>query len=149
MDLLYFFGLYPFLYSFLEWNIHRLLHVFKSKRHNEHHIILKSDNDYISNFRKSTQTLLVMLPLCFIDPNLISFWINYTMYEFIHTWLHRNRCNASNFHNIHHFSRNWDKNYGVLSPFWDMVFGTMRTGRGINWWKFIYNWNPYLFLFNF
>ncbi len=149
MSLVKFLVVYPFIYSFLEWNIHRFLYVFDSRRHREHHYVLKSDDDYSSSLKKSLQTFLFISPFCFIDPDLVSLWINYTMYEFIHCWLHRHRSPASTFHTIHHFSRDWNRNYGVLSPFWDGVFGTLRTGQRIKWWKFLYNWNPYLFPINF
>ncbi len=150
MNLFYFFGIYPFVYSFIEWNIHRLLHVFESKRHTEHHILLKSDKDYASSLKKSIQVFVIASPLFLVDSNIVSLWVNYTMYEFVHCWLHRNPSSASTFHNIHHHSKGWDKNYGVLSPFWDRIFGTIRMGkRHIHWWKYIYNWNPYLVAINF
>lgn len=141
--------IYPFLYSFLEWNVHCLLHVRKSSRHTTHHVVLRSEDDYKANFRKSLMALLAITPVIFMEPAFISMWINYVMYEFFHSWLHRNKGGAASYHAIHHFSKNWNKNYGVLSPFWDAVFGTMRTKSPPKWWEYLYNWNPYLFFINF
>jgi sterol desaturase/sphingolipid hydroxylase (fatty acid hydroxylase superfamily) len=149
MNLFLFFVVYPFFYSFLEWTVHRMLHLFWSRRHIEHHIVLWSDDDYRASLKKSVNCFLIALPLFFLEGNLISLWINYTMYEFFHSWLHRNKSRAAVYHIIHHLSSDWGKNYGVLSPFWDRAFGTLRSARKIEEWRFLYNWNPYFFLVNF
>lgn len=149
MTLINFFIVYPFFYSLLEWTVHRLLHLFNSRRHRRHHIVLKSKNDYTANLEKVLTVLILAFPFFLVDLNVLSLWLNYTTYEFFHSWVHRNKGGAASYHTIHHFSKDWRKNYGVLSPFWDKIFGTMRTGHTVAWWKFLYNWNPYLFFINF
>lgn len=56
-------------------------------------------------------------------------FIGYVWYEWVHLTVHAGRAVAGfrflrRYHNRHHFGA-WDRAYGVTSPLWDWVFGTL------------------------
>ena len=140
-------------YGFLEYGIHRFLHLTKEKRHTTHHIQLKNSNDFISSFYKSFVLLGCILP--FINKFMFFLWVQYVFYEFTHDLIHHldkkfwNR-QIIHYHMFHHYYKDWNVNYGVTTPFWDYMFGTMSKYHKYKVNFLIYfSWIPVLNLFNF
>jgi sterol desaturase/sphingolipid hydroxylase (fatty acid hydroxylase superfamily) len=118
------------LYGFLEYSLHRLAHIYNNKRHTTHHMVLKSDDDYRSSFIKSIKMFMYTSPFIYYYTIFRFLYIQYVLYEFTHSWIHWHISNRNSFvvefiryHNVHHAIH--VKNFGVLTPFWDHVFGTM------------------------
>ncbi len=120
------------LYGFIEYSLHRFAHIYNNKRHYNHHIILKYTNDYYRFVKKAVQMFLLFSPLIYSFITFRLLYIQYLLYDFTHVLIHRNISNKNvlfidfvRYHNVHHYIQQWNKNYGVLTPFWDYVFGTM------------------------
>jgi sterol desaturase/sphingolipid hydroxylase (fatty acid hydroxylase superfamily) len=145
------------LYGLLEYGLHRLAHTYKNKRHFTHHIVLKSDNDYRSSLSKSIQMLIVTSPLILYSTIFRYLYIQYVLYEFLHSWIHWHTSskhpsvkNFIQYHNVHHYITGWNRNYGVLTPFWDHIFGTMsKTYRNRTGFSIYFTFLPYLSFINF
>jgi sterol desaturase/sphingolipid hydroxylase (fatty acid hydroxylase superfamily) len=116
-----------FVYGLIEYITHYLLHRFKNKRHRQHHLTLKSDNDYRKSLEKSIKMFII--PLIINNKIILYLYLHYVLYEFMHSHLHhvtnKNKLlhKLSRFHIFHHVFPN--TNYGVTTPFGDYVFGTV------------------------
>lgn len=131
-----------FFWTFLEYTIHRGLgHNPKLKNlftveHLLHH---KEVNYFAAAYKKAGGAIVIVGLLTLILGTLIN-WVNgfvfstglvsmYLGYEFVHNRIHthapQNAYGAMlrRHHFYHHFN-NPDKNHGVITTFWDKVFGT-------------------------
>lgn len=124
-------------WSFYEYAVHRwLLHKVWLLRdmHDLHHADQK---DYIALHPAGTAALYVTLWLVFgaqSSPLMVGFSVGYLIYSVAHTAFHYTTITPLNVswlyeakrrHALHH--RFDDVNFGVTTPAWDYVFGTLRT----------------------
>lgn len=145
-DLLIFLPLGIFSFTFVEYMIHRyLFHMDISNKirekiqygaHGVHH-------EYPNDQGRLVMPLLLSIPLSsilfliayFAIGNLAftfmgGFFAGYGLYLFVHYIVHAWKMPKNIFktlwiyHNIHHY-QNEEVAFGVTSPFWDRVFGTM------------------------
>ncbi len=122
------------LYGFLEYSIHRWAHLSNNIRHYNHHVRLRSSYDYYSFIVKAIQVFTLFSPLLYYFRTVQLLYLQYLLYDFTHITIHWNSSNKHplfihfiRYHNVHHSIQDWNKNYGVLTPFWDHVFGTMSS----------------------
>ena len=143
-----------FVYGFLEYIIHRYLHITNEKRHNTHHLQLKNGNDFISSFYKSCVLFIFIYPI--LNYFVFLLFLQYVFYEFSHDLIHhiekKNFLNKRmiTYHMFHHYYKDWNVNYGVTTPFWDYIFNTMSHYHKNRVNIFIYfSWFPFLNFINF
>lgn len=80
--------------------------------------------------------LRLALSPAWVDPFFASFLAGYLAYDYTHLYLHRGRPRSRlgrylrRHHLSHHFA-NPSARWGVTSPLWDWVFGSMGEGRAI------------------
>lgn len=126
-----------FAWPSLEYTLHRSLHLDHSSRHMRHH-------------RDTDDASLYFVPTAWLAPRVLGYlfacWLMfshayalgvsggfalcYTLYEVGHTWTHLRGHARSNtridrmtaWHARHHDA--WGVNFGVSTPFWDIVQGT-------------------------
>src|SRR5690606_33987517 len=134
-------------WSFAEYTLHRFVfHLeFKSKLGARIHFIFHGvHHDYPSDSRRLVMPPSVSIPLATLfyflfrfligaesaHPFFAGFLIGYLFYDMTHYAVHHFNMHSKfwlaikNHHIKHHF-QNPDKGYGVSSPLWDLVFGTM------------------------
>lgn len=149
MDLIGLIALGAAMWTLLEYGFHRfLLHAefrnavmrkFVNGSHLQHHHAPR-DRDLILvqlPFALATSVLIYGFLLAatrdfFVTGGLMSgIWLGFLYYEAVHYRVHMSLTNSSllqqqrRAHFYHHFS-NSKQCYGVTSPIWDYVFGTMR-----------------------
>lgn len=146
-------------YGFLEYTIHRFLHVIKETKHRKHHEELKNDDDFSASFQKSINMFNIVIffkvlsyfVLEEIGTFVFYLWIQYVLYEFTHDIIHRYKIpGIAKYHSIHHYCYKYRLNYGVTTPFWDYVFGTMSdyNMRRVNFLIYV-SWLPWFNFLNF
>ena len=129
--------------TFLEYSVHRFLgHKFKKNpfygAHNKHHAVA---GYFVPTPRKIRAILLLMIPTLLISSGIIGFGlalayslslgITYFIYELIHRHYHVSPPSTKyglmmrKHHYFHHFHRS-SMNHGVVTPIWDIVFGTYK-----------------------
>ena len=135
----------------MEWFLHKyLLHIYAKKHkwvfHIYHHqIVAKTggpDPDYDDPFFKSVPRMkevggLLLLSVLHLPCILISFWLWLGMAIFaqlfwiVHFWSHKSPewgWRWVPWHMEHHLVTG-NKNYGIVTPLWDWLFGTLITRR--------------------
>ena len=74
----------------------------------------------------------LLIPAPWIEPFVAFFIVGYLVYDYVHYATHHFRMKHPLLHSLkqrhmqHHFSRGKTTKYGVSSPLWDWVFGTLR-----------------------
>lgn len=131
-----------FFWTFLEYTIHRGLgHNPKLKNlFTVEHLLHHKEVNYFAAAYKKAGGAIVIVGLFTLILGILINWINgfvfstglismYLGYEFVHSRIHthapQNAYGAMlrKHHFYHHFN-NPDKNHGVITTFWDKVFGT-------------------------
>lgn len=144
-----------FVYSFVEYLMHRYLYHWEpesrfwrivtadvGRRHMRHHREPEKMHGAINDRQIPVVVLAAALTLgsVLMMPWPVGFGLmaiaagvaNYIVQELVHFGTHhlpmRHRLLAAlkRHHMLHHY-RDWDMNYGLFWPFWDMVFGTHHT----------------------
>ena len=124
--------------SFIEYWIHRLLHIWpwlgKSTSHYNHHYRNKAPG-MLRDFKDYSLFVLVMCPAFFISLTVgIGVFLGSLVYTtfaaYAHQLQHENpsRCfwMRSPVHTMHHQRGQWHHNYGLTVDWWDHVFGTYK-----------------------
>lgn len=137
-----------FLWSFVEYMMHRFAFHFKFKNEKLkwfHAILHLSHHQSVHDKRKYQTLLLLSLPTAivgyfllklflgsYVEPVFTGFICGYVFYEFTHYSTHKMDLvvmrSIKQHHMYHHFL-NQEKNFGVTSAFWDIIFGTRLTER--------------------
>lgn len=144
-------------YSLIEYLMHRYLYHWEpesrfwriatadmGRRHMRHHREPEKMHGAINDRQIPVIVIAVLLAAgsVFVMPWPIGFGLtaiaagaaNYVLQEIVHFGTHhlpmRHPVLAAlkRHHMLHHY-RDWDMNYGLFWPFWDMVFGTHHTSR--------------------
>lgn len=144
-------------YSFIEYLMHRYLYHWEpesrfwrtvtgdvGRRHMRHHREPERMHGAINDrqipvmgvaaFFTAGSILLMPWPLAFGLMAIAAGISNYVLQEIVHFGTHhlpmRHPLLAAlkRHHMLHHY-RDWDMNYGLFWPFWDVVFGTHHTSR--------------------
>ena len=137
--------IYFLLWSLLLYAMHRAAHIvpFMKKYHNDHHSQITNDTYegwnwknfflYFDSFDSTAdQWLTEVIPTAIFSIVTAQYWI----FVFYYIWAgyiqeaieHNNKINlypfltSGKWHLIHHTCPN--KNYGVFTPIWDILFGT-------------------------
>ncbi len=139
-----------FLWSLLEYVMHRFAFHFKFKNEKLkrlHAILHLSHHEFIHDKRKYQTLILVSLPTAILgyylltwlfgayaQPMVAGLIIGYVLYEFTHASTHRMKMDAMMVRHVkqHHMSHHFldqEKNFGVTSPLWDIVFKTRLTDQ--------------------
>jgi 4-hydroxysphinganine ceramide fatty acyl 2-hydroxylase len=139
-----------FFWTLLEWVLHRAMHVkvkaqtvtrFQDEAHLVHHREPHDVEHSVVSLRGSVPLALLFFAgawLAFreipaallVHAGILS---GYLFYEFVHVAAHAKWrlpiINAlTRYHNRHHFE-SWNRTFGVTSPLWDWVFGTLPNRR--------------------
>jgi len=136
-----------FVWTFIEYILHKYIFHFDAKSEfgkKIHFIFHGVHHDYPSDSRRLVMPPSVSIPLAalfyfifiylvgevYVLPFFSGFIIGYLFYDLTHYAIHHfNMHNKfwleiKNHHMLHHY-HNQDKGYGVSSPLWDLVFGSM------------------------
>jgi len=136
-----------FVWSFIEYVLHKYIFHFEAKSEfgkKIHFIFHGVHHDYPSDSRRLVMPPSVSIPLAalfyfifmylvggvYVLPFFSGFIIGYLFYDLTHYAIHHfNMHNKfwleiKNHHMLHHY-HDQDKGYGVSSPLWDLVFGSM------------------------
>ena len=136
-----------FVWSFIEYVLHKYIFHFDAKSEfgkKIHFIFHGVHHDYPSDSRRLVMPPSVSIPLAalfyfifmylvgevYVLPFFSGFIIGYLFYDLTHYAIHHfNMHNKfwleiKNHHMLHHY-HDQDKGYGVSSPLWDLVFGSM------------------------
>jgi sterol desaturase/sphingolipid hydroxylase (fatty acid hydroxylase superfamily) len=135
-----------FAWTFIEWVVHRAMHLrvhsaaitrFQDEAHLRHHREPHDVEHAVVMLRASIPLAAVFLGLSLVVfrnlPAALLFHAGmiagYLAYEAVHLATHaRWRIAAlrslTRYHNLHHF-RGWNRTFGVTTPLWDWVFGTL------------------------
>lgn len=137
-----------FLWSFIEYIMHRFAFHFKFKNEKLkwfHSIFHLSHHQHLHDKRKYQTLILLSLPSGFlyyfilklivgnyIEPVFTGFIAGYVLYEFTHASTHKMKMESTfvkqlKQHHMHHHFLDQEKNFGVTSPFWDIIFKTQIT----------------------
>ncbi len=137
-----------FLWSFIEYVMHRFAFHFKIKNEKLrklHAIFHLSHHEFMHDKRKYQSLMLLSLPSTilyyyllksllgsYVEPVFAGLIIGYVMYEFTHYSTHSMKMDSLlvkhlKQHHMHHHCLNPEKNFGVTSAFWDIVFKTRLT----------------------
>lgn len=117
------------LWSFAEYTIHRSLHIFKSESHAGHHARPRDQSGpslfmTIVIFLAVYGVLFLALGTEMAIPIHAGTLSGYVVYLFAHNRVHFIGAPDDNLHVKHHnFPR---RDFGVITPFWDYIFGTYR-----------------------
>jgi sterol desaturase/sphingolipid hydroxylase (fatty acid hydroxylase superfamily) len=133
-------------WSLVEWVFHWAMHVrvgpavlarFQDQAHLQHHREPHDVEHSVVSLRGS-----IPLSLLFFGMSWLIFWelpsallfhtgllLGYLAYEFVHLathakWRIPGLAGLIRYHNRHHFE-GWERTFGVTSPLWDWVFGTL------------------------
>lgn len=139
-----------FAWTLLEWGLHRLAHVrprvewlrrFVDNAHLRHHREPHNLAGSIILLRASIPLALLLYALawaCFRDPPVAAGFhagllAGYLWYELVHlgthtTWRLPGLRYLRRYHQLHHH-QNWNRSFGVTSPLWDWVFGTLPRAK--------------------
>ncbi len=137
-----------FLWTFVEYIMHRFAFHFKFKNEKLkrlHAIFHLSHHKFIHDKRKYQTLMLLSLPSAILyyyllklllgiytEPVFAGIIIGYVLYEFTHASTHRMKMDflpvrhIKQHHMYHHFLDS-EKNFGVTSPLWDIIFKTRLT----------------------
>jgi len=137
-----------FVWTFIEYATHRILHAFFHKLHDKHHT-RPSLVRYIH-----TPFFIHILYYCTVyqmfrftmkpeHTAMLGIFgpLYYLMFEMTHLTAHTSNellkplAIAKQYHKIHHIEHN--TNYGFTSPFWDWVFGTLSQQYTVTWYGLI------------
>ena len=136
-----------FVWTFIEYVLHKYIFHFDAKSEfgkKIHFIFHGVHHDYPSDSRRLVMPPSVSIPLAalfyfifmylvggvYVLPFFSGFIIGYLFYDLTHYAIHHfNMHNKfwleiKNHHMLHHY-HDQDKGYGVSSPLWDLVFGSM------------------------
>jgi sterol desaturase/sphingolipid hydroxylase (fatty acid hydroxylase superfamily) len=142
-------GLALLTWTLLEWTVHRAMHWqtrcqmlsrFQDRAHLRHH---RAPHDLPHAVLKLSASI-PLAGVCFLAAWLgwrdldrtfyfqAGLLAGYLWYESVHLLAHWQRCplrlrSLRRYHRQHHFDTS-TRTYGVTSPFWDWVFGTLPTG---------------------
>lgn len=138
-------------WSLLEYVLHRFLfHMFENDpKHARTHFLLHGvHHDYPTDKDRLVMPLLVNQPVgwvvCFgliallgtvrAEPIFAGFALGYLGYDGIHFWLHRYNQKSRigkwmKHHHMRHHYMDHSGGFGVSSPLWDLVFGTMPKAK--------------------
>lgn len=136
------------LWSLVEYVMHRFAFHFKFKNENLkwlHSIFHLSHHQYPHDKRKYQTLILLSLPSgilyyfilkfaagSYIEPIFSGFIIGYLLYEFAHYSTHKLKMDSKTLkrlkqHHMHHHFLDQEKNFGVTSALWDIIFKTQLT----------------------
>jgi len=136
-----------FVWSFIEYVLHKYIFHFDAKSEfgkKIHFIFHGVHHDYPSDSRRLVMPPSVSIPLAalfyfifrylvgevYVLPFFSGFIIGYLFYDLTHYAIHHFNMHSKfwleikNHHMLHHY-HDQDKGYGVSSPLWDLVFGSM------------------------
>jgi len=136
-----------FVWSFIEYVLHKYIFHFDAKSEfgkKIHFIFHGVHHDYPSDSRRLVMPPSVSIPLAalfyfifmylvgevYVLPFFSGFIIGYLFYDLTHYAIHHFNMHSKfwlaikNHHMLHHY-QDQDKGYGVSSPLWDLVFGSM------------------------
>ncbi len=142
------FALGVLFWTFMEYVIHRFAfhYEFKSEMGKRIHFLIHGiHHDYPRDSKRLVMPPSVSIPLAILfyglfrwalgvtvgEPSFAGFVFGYVCYDSIHYVLHHWSMRGSRLglwlqqhHNLHHY-QDPDRGYGVSTPLWDYVFGTM------------------------
>jgi len=136
-----------FVWTFIEYVLHKYIFHFDAKSEfgkKIHFIFHGVHHDYPSDSRRLVMPPSVSIPLAalfyfifrylvgevYVLPFFSGFIIGYLFYDLTHYAIHHFNMHSKfwleikNHHMLHHY-HDQDKGYGVSSPLWDLVFGSM------------------------
>lgn len=138
-------------WSLLEWVVHRAMHVpvrstaisrFQDRAHIRHHREPHDVEHSVMMLRGSIPLALITLGISlalFRDPTTALLFhcglvLGYLAYEFVHLanharWRIPGMRGVMRHHDRHHYGV-WRRAYGVTTPLWDWVFGTLPEHGG-------------------
>ena len=126
-----------FIASFLKYAVHRMMHVGKilHKKHALHHQAGEGQGwlgEFVDYFLPAP---LVLWPAFFISLWAgIGFAVGAVLYAAMSAYAHQVQHEQPELvfwlprpvHHLHHEHRMWKHNFGILTDFWDRVFGTYK-----------------------
>jgi sterol desaturase/sphingolipid hydroxylase (fatty acid hydroxylase superfamily) len=137
-----------FIWSFIEYVMHRFAFHFKFKNEklkNLHAIFHLSHHQFMHDKRKYQTLMVLSFPSAvlyyyllksllgmYAEPVFTGMIIGYVFYEFTHYSTHSMKMDSIlvrhlKQHHMHHHFLDSEKNFGVTSAFWDIVFRTRLT----------------------
>ena len=137
-------------WTLIEWVLHRAMHLhvrwaavsrFQDQAHLRHHREPHDVEHSVVMLRASIPLSVVFFGLALLlvrelDAALLfhaGLLVGYLAYEFVHLathakWRLPGLGFLARYHNLHHF-RGWNRTFGVTTPLWDWVFGTLPVIR--------------------
>ena len=136
------------IWSLTEYTLHRFFFHFEPRsdwQQRLHFIIHGVHHDYPNDSRRLVMPPVVSIPLAvffyglftlllgssYVSPFFAGFLLGYVVYDTTHYAIHHLRLHGKigvllrQRHLRHHYV-DPDHNFGISSPFWDVVFGTLR-----------------------
>lgn len=142
-----------FAWTLLEWVLHRAMHLqtrspsftrFQDQAHLGHHRAPKDLEHSVVNLSGSIPLALLFFGLALagfrnLDRALAfmaGLMTGYVVYEFVHlathgAWRLPLLRSLVRYHTLHHY-QDWNRTFGVTSPLWDWVFGTLPQRQALN-----------------
>lgn len=136
--------LFAFIFgTFIEYWVHRLMHVFPKfgngiTTHFNHHRCNKTKG-FLGDFLDYSLVALFVLPACLISISLgITFFLGIVACAAFASYAHQVQHDRPSecfwmkmpVHYVHHQNNQWDSNFGVAVDWWDRIFGTYKL---VNW----------------
>jgi sterol desaturase/sphingolipid hydroxylase (fatty acid hydroxylase superfamily) len=137
-----------FIWTFIEYVMHRFAFHFKFKNeklkqfhalfHLSHHQFMQDERKYQTILALSLPStilyyfLLKSLLGAYVEPVFTGLMIGYVLYEFTHYSTHTRKMDSIlvkhlKQHHMHHHFLDQEKNFGVTSALWDIIFNTRLT----------------------